>query len=173
MILISNDKEHIDTMLLIEKIKNDDWFNPHTILVNCMPEYSSRLTQSINHNLSLLNKNELLEVMDLSMPFPSFSQVWNPLTKSYENFDTYLKNWINEYVYPTNFLFICSKPDNGRILNKIRLSLRMKLENESFRFATLYLPDNSSLIPDYTQEIYPSDKKLIFPWENPLNKNFQ
>jgi hypothetical protein len=146
---VSFEKEQEDTIALVSKIKNDGWFSSSVILVNCMPEYSSRLIQSMNHMFSLNNRNELLEIMDLAIPFPSFNQVWNPLTKNYENFDTYLKNWINEFVYPNQFLFVCTKPDSGRALNKLRLSLRSKLENEQFRFATMYLPDNCTLIPDY------------------------
>lgn len=170
--IIGIDVEQADTKLLVSKITSDEWFKPSTILVNCMPDYSSRLTQGINHSLSSYNKNELLEVIDLPMPFPSYSQVWNPVTKSYENFETYLKNWINDNLYPCNFLFICSKVHDGKILNKVRLSVSHKLENECFRFASLYVRTTTFLTPDFYIKQYPDDVNLLHHWENPLNKNF-
>lgn len=171
---VSIEKEFNDTQKLIKLIKEDEWFKPSTILVNCSPDYSSRLTQSINHGLSFTNRNELLEQMDLAMPYPNSSQVWNPSTKSYDIYDTYLKNWINENVYPCNFLFIDSGVLRGRNFNKLKLSLRNKLENENFRFASLYVQDDSILIPDFFIEKFNKQEHggLLFDWENPLNPNW-
>ena len=170
--IISLQQEHDDTAILVEKIVKDEWFSPSTILVNCLPEYSARLTQSICHQLSVYNRHELLEIIDLAMPLPDCNQVWNPLSKSYESFDTYLKNWINENVYPCNFLFICAKVDTGKALNKLRLSLKLKLENEHFRFASLYVPSDSVLIPDFHIQQYDQAMRLLHVWENPQNKNY-
>ena len=169
--VVSFEKEQSDLSLLSKAIMTDKWFTPSTIIVNCMPEYSSRLVQSMNHGFSHKNNNQLLEIMDLAMPYPSYSQVWNPLSKNYESFDTYLKNWINEYVYPTNFLFVDVVTDCGRAFNKIKLSLRTKLENEQFRFASLYVNKDSILKPDYFVETY--EQRPIFAWENYLNDNFK
>lgn len=171
---VSLEKEQKDTLSFIQKIKDDGWFTPSTILVNCCPEYSSRLVQSVNHALSASNKHELLEQIDLQMPYPNCNQVWNPITKNYENFDTYLKNWINDNVYPNNFLFINSATLRGRNFNKLKLSLRSKLENESFRFASLYMQDDSVLTPDFYVEQFNKNEQggLLFEWENPLNPNW-
>jgi len=171
---VSLEKEYNDTLTLMQKIMEDDWFTPSTILVNCSPDYSSRLTQALNHGLSILNRHELFEQMDLQMPYPNSNQVWNPITKSYETFDTYLKSWINENVYPCNFLFVDSGTLRGKNFNKLKLSLRSRLENENFRFASLYLQDDSILIPDYYVEKFNKQTQggLLFQWENPLNPNW-
>ncbi len=171
---ISFEKEQTDTFILIKKIREDGWFNSSTILVNCSPDYSSRLTQTVNHALSSSNKHELLEQLDLAMPYPNCNQVWNYITKCYENFDTYLKNWINDNIYPCNFLFIDSGTLRGKNFNKLKLSLRMKLENENFRFASLYVQDDSILTPDYYVEKFNKQQQggLLFEWENPLNPNW-
>lgn len=171
---ISIEKEYRDTRTLITKIREDGWFNSSTIIVNCSPDYSSRLTMTVNHGLSNMNRNELFEQMDLQMPYPNTNQVWNPITKSYESYDSYLKNWINENVYPCNFLFIDSGTLRGKNFNKLKLSIRHKLENENFRFASLYVQDDAILIPDYYVEKFNKEEQggLLFEWENPLNPNW-
>jgi len=163
---ITVEKEWMDTIILSNKIKTDKWMNPSTVIVNCFPEYSSRLTQTLNHLLSPINKNSLFEQIDLAIPAPEYTQVWNPLTRNYEGFDTYLKSWINENVFSCNFLFVTNtiSPKN---FNKIKLSMRNKLDNEHFRFCSLYVPEDSTFIPDYYKEKW--DTPIYFEWEN-LNK---
>jgi|SRR6478736_9691040 len=165
---VSVEKEWIATINLSNKIRLDKWMNPSTIVVNCFPEYSSRLTQTLNHLLSPLNKNSLFEQIDLAIPAPSYTQVWNPLSKAYEGFDTYLKNWINDNVFSCNFLFVTNAVA-PKHLNKIKLSMRNKLDNEHFRFCALYVPDDSTFLPDYYEDTYNSNKTLVFEWENILN----
>lgn len=171
---ISLTKEEEDTQSLIDIIKKDGWINSSTIIVNCSPEYSSRLSQTLNHQLSSLNKNELFEQMDFSTPYGTYSQVWNNLSKNYENFDTYLKNWIYDNIYPTQFLFVSAGVVGGRELNKLKLSLRGKLENELFRFASLYVQDDSVMTPDYYIQKFNKEQEggLLFSWENPQNPNW-
>lgn len=171
---VSLEKEEKDTDKLITKIKEDGWIDKTTILVNCSPDYSSRLTQTINHRLSHLNKNELFEVVDLQMPYPNSNQIWNPVTKSYEVFDTYLKNWVNENIFTCKFLFIDSGTLRGKNFNKVKLSVRPKLDNENFRFATLYVQSSSIFKPDYYVEEFDRDTQggLLFQWENMDNPNW-
>ena len=171
---ISLEKEHKDSLLLVDKIKADGWLTPSTIIVNCSPDYSSRLTQLINHALSTMNKHDLFEQLDLQMPYPNTNQVWNNATKNYESFDTYLKWWVNENVYTTNYLFIDSGTLRGKNFTKLKLSIKSTLEYENFRFASLYLQDNSIFTPDYFIEKFNREKDggLLFEWENPLNPNW-
>lgn len=171
---VSLEKEEKDTDKLITKIKEDGWIDKTTIRVNCSPDYSSRLTQTINHRLSHLNKNELFEVVDLQMPYPNSNQIWNPVTKSYEVFDTYLKNWVNENIFTCKFLFIDSGTLRGKNFNKVKLSVRPKLDNENFRFATLYVQSSSIFKPDYYVEEFDRDTQggLLFQWENMDNPNW-
>lgn len=162
---ISIEKEWEDTLKLRDKILSDGWIKPNTIIVNCFPEYSSRLTQTLNHTLSTVNKNALFEQVDLAMPFPSYTQVWNPISKSYEGFDTYIKSWIIENMFSCNFLFVSNIvfPKN---LTKIKSSVRGKLDDENFRFCSLYMEQDCGFLPDYYMETYAKDLKPTFAWEN-------
>ena len=69
--VIDRDKEYIDTLTLIKKIKDSEWVDSNTIIVVCSPEYSSQLCQIINHSLSHLNNNEPFEMEFLEMPYPN------------------------------------------------------------------------------------------------------
>ena len=52
---VTYEKEKSDTEKLIKKIIDSGWIKPETILVNCSPDYSSNLTQVINHKLSFIS----------------------------------------------------------------------------------------------------------------------
>lgn len=171
---ISLQKEEIDTEKLVQVIKEDKWIDSTTILVNCSPDYSSRLTQTVNHRLSHLNKNELFEVIDLQMPYPNSNQIWNPVTKSYDVFDSYLKRWCQDNLFLNKFIFIDSGTLRGKNFNKVKLSVRPHLENENFRFASLYVQDDSVFVPDYYVEKFNKSTQggLLFQWENMDNPNW-
>ena len=171
--IISSTKEDVDTTALIEQIKSDEWINGDTIIVNCFPQYSSRLCQTINHKLSHLNKNELFEVINLEMPYPNTNQVWNGTNQAYENYDTYLKNWVTSNIFYNNFLFVASDMVNIRNFNKIRLEVRRVLQRENHRFASLYCLENTSIHPDYFAEMISEPKRIVFQWENANNPNFK
>lgn len=171
---VSLGKEDEDTRALVKAIREDGWFDSSTIIVNCSPEYSSRLSQALNHRLSSMNKNELLEVIDLPMPYPNSSQVWNPVTKSYDGYDPYLKKWCQDNLYQCKFLFVSVGTLRGKNFNKIKLSVRPHLDNEYFRFASLYLQTGSILKPDYYVEEFDKEVQggLLFEWENEKNPNW-
>lgn len=167
-------KELADTLKLIDIIKKDGWFNNNTVLVNCFPEYSSRTTQMVNHKLSYLNKNELFEVINLEMPYPNMSQVYDSYSHKYEMFDRYLAEWVKVHIdKDIQYLLLSCGIDNPKNFNKIRLSIRQKLENSQFRIAAPYYQKNSLLYPDYfVQEFEEKDGGLLFEWENMDNPNW-
>ncbi len=171
---VSLQKEEVDTDKLIQIIKEDGWFDRSTIIVNCSPEYSSRLSQTLNHRLSHMNKNELFEVIDLPMPLPNSNQVWNPITKTFDIFDPYLKKWCQDNVFSNKFLFVSVGTLRGKNFNKVKLSVRPHLDNEMFRFASLYVQDDSILVPDYYVEKFNKKEQggLLFQWENMDNPNW-
>lgn len=171
---ISLEKERDDTASLLHMIKEDGWIDSSTIIVNCSPDYSSRLSQTINHQLSVINKNELLEQIELEMPYPNTNQIWNKQEKEYQSFDSYLKRWVATNIFTNKFLFVDAGTLRGKNFNKVKLSVRPRLENELFRFASLYIQDDSIFIPDYYIETFNKEKHggLLFEWENPLNPNW-
>lgn len=168
--LISGLKEDLDTLALIAAIRNSSWVSSATILVNCFPEYSSKLTQMANHQLSHLNRNELFETIDLQMPYPNMSQVWSPQDKAYRQFDKYLLDWVKEHLRPSfNYLFLSAVTEE--IGHKVKAAVRTKLEPDNYRFGTLYLQSNSLYVPDFLIETI--KKPALFGWENMENPNRQ
>lgn len=172
---ISYEKELKDSILLIEKIKEEGWISPSTVLVNCSPDYSSRLVQLVNHKLSYLNGNEPFECIPLEMPYPTMSQIYNPCEGEYELFDKYLTEWTRKYITKgNNYLFINSGTLRGRNFTKVKLSIKTKLEYENYRFASLYLQSSSIFQPNYYVEEFDKEKQggLLFEWENVNNPNW-
>ena len=169
---ITYSKELHDTLKLIELINSDKWIDSNTILVTCSPDYSSNVTQLINHKLSYLNFNELYEQLFLELPYPVMNQVWDRETQQYVNFDKYLISWIARYIKSDfKYLFIDSATLSGRNFSKIKMALRDKVEA---RFASIYLQEGSKFTPDYFAEQFNKDVKggIIFEWENADNKNW-
>lgn len=171
---ISREKEQKDTETLISMIKEDKWFDNQTIIVNCSPDYSSRLVQDINHSLSSINKNDLLEVIDMQMPYPNSSQVWCPKDKEFQLFDYYLKNWIRDNLFFNKFLFVDSGTLRGKNFSKVRMCVKQNLDTEYFKFASLYVQSSSIFKPDFYVEEFDKEKDggLLFNWENPKNPNW-
>lgn len=164
--LVPYDKELSDTKKLIDKVKRSDWVQKDMIIVNCFPEYSARLAQLTNHGLSFVNGNELFEQIDLQMPYPNMAQVWNPCDRKYQGFHNYITDWVRINVFSTGtYLFLTSKEN----LSVIRPFLKVKLEPDDFRMATLY-PKAEDPKPDFWIE--EADKTILFEWENMDNPNW-
>lgn len=172
---VEPEKERKDIFKLCNIILEDGWVDKEIVLVNCSPDYSSITTQLLNHHLSVINKNELFPVLPLEMPYPNMSQVWDPITEKYELYDSYLDKWIKKYVTASSrFLFIESGVLRGKNFNKLKLSLREKLDRANYKLASLYLQSSSIVRPDYyVQEFnFDRDGGLLFWWENFENPNW-
>lgn len=164
--MVTFDKELSDTKELVSLIKNSDWVQPELIIVNCFPEYSSRVAHLVNHCLSHLNGNELFEQIDLQMPYPNMNQVWNQCDRAYQNFSKYLSDWVRLNVHTGSQYLFLSAAEN---LNQIRTVVKLKLEPSEYRLATVYIKDGDP-VPDYWIEKY--SKNLLFQWENMDNPNW-
>lgn len=164
---ISYEKELVDSQRLIEIIKESKWVAPNMVIVNCFPEYSSRLTQLVNHKLSYLNKNELFEVIDLQMPYPNMAQVWNPCDRKYQSFYNYMTDWSRMNLFSTNNYLFVSTSEN---LSVIRPFLKIKMEPDDFRMASLYIRE---IDPEPDFWIEKCNKTLLFEWENMDNPNWR
>lgn len=172
---ISPEKEAVDIRILLSKIRESNWILPSTVIINCSPDYSSHLSQTINHNLSSLNRNELFEVIDLPMPYPNMTQVWNSIDRMYMPFTQYLLEWTRLNIEPfTNYLFIDSGVLRGKNFANTRAAIKNKLQPENYRFASLYVQDDSIFTPDFYVEKFnkPVQGGLLFHWENVDNPNW-
>lgn len=165
---VSYDAENIVGEKLIEKIKEDKWFDETVILVNCSPWYSSRLTQLVNHKLSYLNGNDLFEVLNLEIPMPGMMQVWSPEDIEFRMFDKYLSDWVYKFVDEVpKYLFISAHPFVEKHFTKIKSVLR---GNADYKFAMTH---NQEFPADYVVETIPKENRLLFAWENIDNTNFK
>jgi len=171
---ISRDKEINDTEKLTDIIRSDAWIDSDTIIVTCSPDYSSGLTMIINHKLSHLNENELFPQIKMEMPYPNMTQVWNERMES-QHFDTYLKEWCSKYIDKSyKYLFIDSGTLRGKNFNKVKLTIKDYLDNDRYKFASLYLQKSSIFTPHYYVESFDAEKQggLLFWWENIDNPNW-
>jgi len=163
--MVSYEKELSDTKKLIDKIKLSGWVSPELTIVNCFPEYSARVAQLVNHGISYLNKNELFEQIDLQMPYPNMNQVWNHCDRAYQNFSKYLSDWVRMNIHSGNKYLFLSAAEN---LTQIRMNVKLKLEPDDYRLATIYIEEGYK--PDFFIEQHPG--KLLFQWENMDNPNW-
>lgn len=172
---VGYDKELVDSLTVIDKLAKDRWVGKDTVLINCAPDYSSRLTQLVNHKLSYLNTNELFETINLELPYPNMSQVWNAADKNYQHFDKYLIDWVRLNMHSLNtYLFINISTVTGRSFSKLKSVIKARMDTINYRFCTLYLEEESVFIPDYFVEMYDkySQGGLLFEWENTDNPNW-
>jgi len=172
---ISYEKEIIDSKSLITDIATSGWVSSEMTIINCSPDYSSRLTQLINHKLSYLNKHETYEVIDLHMPYPIMSQIWDSYEKEFIQFEKYLLDWVRRFITPKGkYLFVDSGTLRGKNFNKVKQAIKSKLEPDNYRFASLYLESESIFTPDFFVQKFSKDKQggLLFEWENLNNPNW-
>ena len=167
-------KENVDSYTLIDLIKKDNWIKKGAVIVNCSPDYSSRLSQLVNHKLSFINDNELFDRLDLEMPYPINSQIWDPKDEEYKIFDAYIAKWARVLDRERQYLFIDSATLRGKNFSKVKSNLKMYLPDSNYKFASLYLQSNSIFKPDYYVESFDKEKQggLIFEWENSKNPNW-
>ena len=150
--------------LFLNKYK--DWMDSDVILVNCGPQYSSRLTQLINHKTSFLNRNKLYEQINLELPLEGESQVWDYDAKEYLAFDKYLHNWIQKHIIfkEAKYLFITNTIFTGKSLNKVRLL--MKGRTNEYKFLATNCAWESIFKPDIVFRQYGISEPPVFFWEN-------
>lgn len=165
---VSYPDEKLGSDTLINKITETNWLKPDTILVNCFPEYSSRLTYLLTHKLSYLNNNELYEVVDLKMPYRTMVQVWDSDDMTYKMYGNYLADWIRKNIHSSQrYLFVALDAFNP--FQKLKSILKGKIESENIRFATMFKPQESNFLPDIFAHEY--EGILLLQWENIDNPN--
>lgn len=163
--MVTFEDEKIVSNNLVKKIIDSDWVKRDTILVNCFPEYSSRITHLLSHKLSYLNNNEPFETMDIKMPYPTMVQVWHE--EVYQMYPKYLLQRIWNIKSNQRYLFVGADAFDAFL--KLKALLRGKIDKENYRFVTLFKPKESEFIPDLFAHEY--DGILLFQWENIDNPN--
>lgn len=173
-IYVTEESESAQIIELITHIKEDSWVDRDTIIVNCFPDYSSILCQKINHKLSHVNDDELLEQIPLEIRYPIMSQVWDRFKAEYVNYEAYLAEWMATNVNSNlKYLFVTSILQ-GKDYDRVLRSMKNRLEHTQFRLACLYWDETSTTTPDYfvkkvNQE---EDGRVLFQWENSKNPNW-
>lgn len=165
---VSDVEELASIFTLINLVKQENWVDSTTTLVNCAPQFTSITTQHLNHALSADNNLQLLEVLNLELPTTVQSQVWNAESAEYLSFDKYLIQWIYKYISPNQkYLFVSNVAEP--VLAKVRSRVKLKIEDSQFRVATLYKPAGG-FKGDYNVAEYDPEHGLpVFHWEHPGN----
>lgn len=172
---ITYEKEELDSISLINQIAESGWIDKDVTIINCSPDYSSRLTQLINHKLSYLNDNETFEVIDLPMPYPIMSQIWDTQEAKFIQFENYLFDWIRKYIIPTSkYLFVDSGTLRGKNFTKVYQGIKGRVDLDKIKFASLYLQSDSIFTPEFFVQKFDKEKQggLLFEWENVNNPNW-
>lgn len=167
--MVTYDKEDKDIEILIGLLKEADWLKRDTFFINCFPEYSSRLTHLLSHKLSYLNNHEPFEVLDLKMPYPNMVQVWDNEDKMFKMYIKYLSDWVRKNINKVErFLFI-GTDTSGSNFTRLKSMVNGRVDEENYRFATLYKSKEGIFLPDYYVQEY--EGKVLFQWENSNNPN--
>lgn len=167
------EKEVSDSKKLALLIGDSGWIGDSMVIVNCNPDYSSRLVQSLNHGLSYLNGNELFPTVQLELPYPSMNQVWDG--KEYRQFEKYLADWVRYNIEAGfSYLFVMSDVLYSKELVKVRAQVKGRTDFENFRFASVYVQDDCLFVPDYFVEKFnkESQGEILYQWENMDNKDW-
>jgi hypothetical protein len=172
---VTYEKEGLDSTNLINQIAKSGWVDNEMTIINCSPDYSSRLTQMVNHKLSYLNANETFEVIDLPMPYPIMFQIWDTQERKFIQFDRYLFDWVRKYILPNGkYLFLDSGTLRGKNFTKVYQAIKDKVDRDKIKFASLYLESDSIFTPDFFVQKFDKEKQggLLFEWENVNNPNW-
>lgn len=165
MNFISEQREQEDTEYLLQQLALSDWWDSSVVLVTCSPEYSARLTQTLNHRLSHLNRNLLYEQATLPLPTKGGSQFWDECEGEYVSFDRFVHDWTRRNLHPgSKYLFVANTLFEGTALQKVRSLVKARLASDEFRFCCLYWGEKSPVIPDFF--IRKFETPPIFHWEN-------
>ncbi len=165
---ISYSTEIVLSIRLITKIVESGFVDANTVLINCQPEFSSSLSQRVNHKMSYLNGDKLMEQYSLEIPLKNVKQVWNEKIEEYENFDLYLQQWVKKLDKSRKYLFI-TNVIHSSAYNKLMSLLKNTFEEGGFRLGCLFLSSESGLSPDFYVEKV--NGRVLFEWENYNNKD--
>lgn len=165
---VSYEKEVQDTLVLVNELRESNWVSSDMVIVNCYPDYSSIVSQIVNHKLSYMNRNELYEQINLEMPYPSMAQIWNRNTFEYEMYDRYLAEWVNKNVsQDMKYLFVTALMVSPAPFTKLKGLMRDKAD---YKIVSLY--SQSSIDTDFNIKQVPAQDRILFGWQNSNNKNF-
>lgn len=168
MNFVDDKRELTNSNYLIHKLIDSGFMEEDVLIVNCSPEYSSRLAQLINHKTSYLNNNETYEQINLDIPAKSRSQVFSFEDKEYQMFDRYFSNWMNKYYLSgQKYLFVINTVFTGKKINKIKLGMKAKgVDSSNMLFISLYCNENSQFKPDLYCTKFSETNPPVFFWEN-------
>lgn len=160
---VTYQQEIQDYLQLIAEIVNDPWVDSSLTLVNCNPEYSSYLSQILNHKISFINSNTLFEELQLKFPPKDMVQVWDE--GEFKPFDKYIEYWFSVLDPDYKYLFVFSVFPEERHFKKFKGCVKSRLDTHQYKVACTYIPSQYSNLVDYkVKEINP-----IFEWQN-MNK---
>jgi len=159
-------KEYFDILKLVKIINTEGWVDEKTVIVVCSPEYSSGLSQIVNHKLSHNNNRVPFDMDFLEMPYPGQELYLE------EQYMDDLEDFGHKYVNTDKkLLFIDSGVLRGRNFTILDNIMEEYLTPNQRKYACLYKQSNSIFEPDYYVETFNFEKDggLTFWWEDNTN----
>lgn len=159
-------KEYFDILKLIEKIDGEDWVDTSTVIVVCSPEYSSGLSQILNHKLSYRNNHIPFDMDFLEMPYPGQQEYSED--QFIDDAEELGKKYVNTH---HKLLFIDSGVLRGRNFTILDNIMEEYIGPSDRKYACLYKQSGSVFEPNYyVQEFnFENDGGLTFWWEDQNN----
>ena len=159
-------KEYFDTLKLIEKIDKDNWVDSSTVIVVCSPEYSSMLSQIINHKLSHYNNHVPFDMDFLEMPYPG-QQLYSE-EQYVDDLEVFGRKYVNTH---RKLLFIDSGVLRGKNFTILDNVMEEFIGPNERKYVSLYKQSDSIFEPDYYVEEFNFAEQggLTFWWENNEN----
>lgn len=156
-------KEYLDTLKLVEIIDNSGWVDRNTVIVVCSPEYSSIISQIINHKLSYRNKHVPFDMDFLEMPYPG--QELYTDDQYIDDLEEFGKKYVN---LKKKLLFIDSGVLRGRNFTTLDNVMEEFLGPNDRKYVCLYKQSDSIFEPDYYVEEFNKEEQggLTFWWED-------
>ena len=150
---ITPQKEYRDIHNLIVIIEKSNWVDSNTVIVACSPEYSSGMSQIINHKLSHFNNYVPFDMDFLEMPYPGQELYSN------EQYVDDLEDFGRKYVNTDKkLLFIDSGVLRGKNFTTLDNVMEEYLKPYQKKYATLYKQSNSIFEPDYLVQEFDFNK---------------
>ncbi|MFO0735070.1 MAG: hypothetical protein U0270_04290 [Labilithrix sp.] len=176
---VSPEKEHADTTALSKQISESEWFvqknrergrrarDGSLVIVNCSPDYSSKVSMVLSHALSPQNNDIPLPLYHLQMPYPNSTAADLKECKA-SSFELFMKlSLLNE----PKIIFVDAGVLRGVNFTVLRADAVRAFPEKDVAFACLYVQRNSVFKPDFFVEEFDFETQggLMFHWENPKN----
>lgn len=156
---ITYNKILVDSHALTDIIKASEWIKPDSVIVCCQPDITAVSAHILTNQLS---HADMREQLFFEIPSAENSYVFNRYTQAYEKYDKYLVNWVASLDRDYPYLFLTSHIEERDDKNYALLTSLLR-NNVHFQLGTLYLQNESRIIPSYSLETFTGP--ITYEWQ--------